>query len=90
MKVFRIRQAIAHFDQWKPLISKITIRSKSKKVVHTIIIKDWFTQYCEDAPDFKGCKKCHFDLPVFSKKIWKKLKSFKLRLQIIFQFLAET
>ena len=32
----------------------------------------------------------HIGLLVFSKKIWKKLKSFKLRLQTIYQFLAET
>ena len=25
MKVFRIRQSIAHFDQWKPMISKINV-----------------------------------------------------------------
>ena len=29
MKVLRIRQAIAHFDQWKPLISKMPFKSKS-------------------------------------------------------------
>ena len=29
---------------------------KSKKVVHTTVIKDWFTQHCEDAPDLKGYK----------------------------------
>ena len=28
MKVFRIRQSIAHFDQWKPLISKNVIQNK--------------------------------------------------------------
>ena len=32
----------------------------------------------------------HIGLLVFSKKIWKKLKSFKLRLQTIYQLLAET
>ena len=59
-------------------------------MVHTTVIKDWFTQHCEDAPDLKGYKKFHLGLPVSSKKIWKKFKSFKLRLQAIFQFLAET
>jgi len=44
---------------------------KSKNVVHTTIIKDWFTQHCEDAPDLKGYKKFHLGLPVFSEKIWK-------------------
>ena len=29
MKVFRIRQSIAHFDQWKPLISKVLFKLKS-------------------------------------------------------------
>ena len=29
MKVFRIRQSIAHFDQWKPLISKMPFKLKS-------------------------------------------------------------
>ena len=29
MKVFRIRQSIAHFDQWKPLISKMPSKLKS-------------------------------------------------------------
>ena len=44
---------------------------KSKDVVHKTIIKDWFTQHCEDAPDLKGYKKFHLGLPVFSEKIWK-------------------
>ena len=51
---------------------------KSKDVVHKTIIKDWFTQLCEDAPDLKGYKKFHLGLPVFCEKIWKK-KSFQLR-----------
>ena len=29
MKVFRIRQSIAHFDQWKPLILKMPFKLKS-------------------------------------------------------------
>ena len=29
MKVFQIRQYIAHFDQWKPLISKMPFKLKS-------------------------------------------------------------
>ena len=32
----------------------------------------------------------HIALLVFSKKIWNKFKRFKLRLQTIYQFLAET
>jgi len=47
-------------------------------LAHTTIIKDRFTQHCEDAPDLKGYKKFHLSLPVFREKIWKKLKSFKL------------
>ena len=62
-------------------------------MVHKVIINDWITQHCEDAADLEGYKNStfiHIGLLVFSKKIWKKLKSFKLRLQTIYQFLAET
>ena len=40
------------------------------------IFKYRFTQNREDALDLRRYKKIHLGPPVFSKKIWKKLKSF--------------
>ena len=59
-------------------------------MAHKVIINDCITQHCEDAEGFKRIQKNSSLLASFSEKIWKKLKSFKLRLQTIYQPLAET
>ena len=45
-------------------------------MVHTTIIKDWFTQHCEDAPDLKGYKKFHLACQFLVKKSGK-IKKFQ-------------